>query len=87
VVDAMQVREDRRQAQHVETAIRNAFARHAQRDVDHIRVDVVDQMVTLSGYVHSWAERQAAIGAAWGTRGIRQVIDRLRIEPYRRQGR
>jgi len=83
VVDTIEVRQESQHTREVERAIREAFARHAQRDSEHIRVDVVDRTVTLSGFVHSWAERQAAIGAAWGTRGIMQVIDRIRVEPYK----
>ena len=31
--------------------------------------------VTLSGEVSSWAERDAVQHAAWGTAGVRSVID------------
>lgn len=83
IVNRIEVRQESQQNREVEGAIRAAFARHARRDSEHIRVDVVDRTVTLTGFVHSWAERQAAIGAAWGTRGIQQVIDRIRVEPQK----
>jgi osmotically-inducible protein OsmY len=67
----------------VEQAIRSAFMRHAQRDARHIDVYVVGDTATLSGDVHSWAERQVVMGAARGIAGIRNVIDRLHIDPYK----
>lgn len=38
-------------------------------------------MVTLSGRVHSEAERDRAVRIARETEGVRQVVDRLRVEP------
>jgi len=37
--------------------------------------------VTLSGLVHSWHERNAATHSAWGTPGVRNVIDHLQLAP------
>jgi osmotically-inducible protein OsmY len=63
-------------------SIDEALQRQAQRGAKHISFEVQDGCVTLSGTVHSWAERQAAIGAATGTPGVKRVEDKLRIEPY-----
>jgi osmotically-inducible protein OsmY len=41
-----------------------------------------DGRVTLSGRVRSWTEKNAVIGAAKGTPGVRSVEDQLRIDPY-----
>lgn len=41
-----------------------------------------DTRVKLSGTVHSWAERDAVVGAARGTRGVRSVENQLSIRPY-----
>jgi osmotically-inducible protein OsmY len=35
--------------------------------------------VTLQGSVDSLAERDAVIGAAYGTRGVAKVVDQLNI--------
>ena len=56
-----------------------AFARHAQREAQHIRVDVDGGVVTLTGTVGSIQEHEAAIGTAFAARGVTRVIDRLQI--------
>ena len=38
-------------------------------------------IVTLSGRVHSAAERERAVRIARETEGVTQVVDRLRVEP------
>jgi osmotically-inducible protein OsmY len=82
VVNNIRVAGQTLQTRQVEQAIRAAFARHAQRDAEHIHIEIIQDTATLSGVVHSWAERQAALGAARGTRGIHQVVDRLTYDPY-----
>jgi len=66
----------------VRKAIEDALERQAEREARKITLDVQDDRVSLAGVVHSWAEKEAAIGAAKGTRGVRSVDDHLRIEPY-----
>jgi osmotically-inducible protein OsmY len=61
--------------------IEQALERRAEREAKHISVAVEDGTVTLSGTVHSWPERRAVLGAARFTRGVRDVVDRLRIAP------
>jgi osmotically-inducible protein OsmY len=69
-------------ARDVENAISQALERHAEREAKHIQLSVHDDgRVTVSGVVGSWAERQAVLGAAKGTRGVRSVEDRLKIRP------
>jgi osmotically-inducible protein OsmY len=65
----------------VQKEIEDALERRAQREAAHIRVDVHDGHVTLRGTVHSAAEKAAALGAARGTAGVREVTDQLRVEP------
>jgi osmotically-inducible protein OsmY len=36
-------------------------------------------VVTLTGTVHSWPEREVARHSAWGTPGVRKVIDKLTV--------
>ena len=64
----------------VRRAIEQALERQAEREAGRIALEVRDGRVSLSGVVHSWPERQAVIGAARGTRGVREVEDRLRVE-------
>ena len=56
-----------------------ALTRHAQREAGHIEVAVEGSIVTLSGKVDSMAEHDAAVGAAFGTRGVSTVVDKLEV--------
>lgn len=58
-------------------AIERALERRAERQARQIRVDVHDGIVTLTGSVHSWAERRSVLGAARFTPGVRVVQDQL----------
>ena len=57
-----------------------ALMRHAQREASHIGIEVDGGVVTLRGDVHSLPEHEAALGAAWATRGVSRVVDKLRIQ-------
>ena len=63
----------------LEAAIHAALERRAERDADRIQLEIDSGRVTLSGAVTSWAERNAVVGAARGTRGVDTVIDKLQI--------
>lgn len=63
----------------IREAIEAAFTRQASREARQIKVAVSDGVVTLSGLVHSWAERRAVLGIVSHARGVRAVNDRLRI--------
>ena len=45
-----------------------------------IGVAVHAGVVTLSGRVHSWAERNAAEGVTWSAPGVSRVVNQLVIE-------
>lgn len=60
--------------------IHSAMQRHADREAKHIHVAVHEGTVTLSGTVHSVAERAVARGAAWAVPGVRAVVDDLVVE-------
>jgi len=47
-----------------------------------ITVSVQDGTVTLSGAVHSWADRNAVERIAGTSPGVRTVDDRLVVDPY-----
>ena len=65
----------------VRKAIEQALERRAEREARHIGVEVRDGIATLTGPVHSWAERKSVLAAARFTPGIRAVEDHLRTEP------
>lgn len=56
-----------------------ALTRQAVREAKHITVEVEGSVVTLWGKVHSLAEREAAVGAAFSARGVSRVVDKLEV--------
>lgn len=67
----------------VRAAVCDALSRQALGEARSFDIALVDGCVTLSGTVHSWAERQAALNAAGATAGVRAVVDQLRVQPWR----
>ena len=63
----------------VKADIEAALKRRAISDAKGISVDVQGADVTLSGTVHSWDERDTARNSAWGTPGVRNVVDKMAI--------
>jgi osmotically-inducible protein OsmY len=61
----------------VKSDIEAALKRRATTDSKGISVEVSGDEVTLSGNVHSWAERDLATRSAWSTSGVRHVIDNM----------
>ncbi len=66
-------------AETVRTAISKALERHAEHAARRVQVSVLDGKVILRGEVPSWAERNAAEGAARSTAGVRSIENHLRI--------
>jgi osmotically-inducible protein OsmY len=66
-------------AEEVRGGIQAALARQAAREAQHLAVSVQDGVVTLSGTVHSWAEKRAVLGLVSHARGVRVVDDRIDI--------
>lgn len=64
----------------IKAKIQGALKRRARADARRMQIEVRDGVVTLSGSVHSLAEKRAAEGVAWATRGVREVIDRLTVD-------
>jgi osmotically-inducible protein OsmY len=82
VVNQLGVKAARITPAEVKRALEDALERQADREATRIDVRVRDGEVTLSGRVHSWTAKQAALGSAKGIAGVRNVRDQLRIEPY-----
>ncbi len=61
----------------VKSDIEAALKRRAAADSKAIAVDVKGGDVTLTGTVHSWAERDLATRSAWGSSGVRKVVDKM----------
>lgn len=64
----------------IRSKIEAALKRRAQSEASRLQIDVRAGIVTLSGTVGSLAERRAAEGVAWHTRGVRDVVNRLTVE-------
>jgi osmotically-inducible protein OsmY len=63
----------------VKSDIEAALERRAATDAKTIAVDVKGGDVTLTGTVHSWSERDLATRSAWGTAGVRNVVDKMNL--------
>ncbi|HZF86642.1 MAG TPA: BON domain-containing protein, partial [Burkholderiaceae bacterium] len=61
--------------------IRQALERQALDEANRIRVAVTGNKATLSGSVHSWAERAVAQRAAWSAPGVTSVQNDLSVAP------
>ena len=61
------------------TGIAAALTRQAMREAKHLDIEVRGGVVTIRGKVHSVAEHDAAIGAAFATRGVSRVVDKLEV--------
>jgi len=66
-------------SKNVSAQITAALTRQAAREAKHITVEVEGGVVTLWGKVHSLAEREAAVGAAFSARGVSRVVDKLEV--------
>lgn len=65
----------------IKERIQQALRRSAQVDAQRIRVETLDGKLILSGTVRSWAEREEAEAAAWSTRGVSEVENRITVSP------
>ena len=69
-------------AEDVRDRIEDALRRRAQRAAAAIEVQLRGGTVSLSGRLHTWAEKQAVLGALTQAPGVQRVDDRLSIDPY-----
>ena len=61
----------------VKSDIEAALKRRAKADAQNIAVEIHGSNVTLTGKVHSWSERDLATHSAWGTPGVRNVVNNM----------
>ena len=63
----------------VKADIEAALQRTASSDSEAITVEVQGANVTLTGNVHSWAERDLVTRSAWRSAGVHQVVDQMTL--------
>jgi osmotically-inducible protein OsmY len=63
----------------VRSDIEAALKRRVRNDSRRISVSVVGHEVTLAGSVQSWSDKDLANHSAWGTPGVRNVIDKMTV--------
>lgn len=66
----------------VRQAIEQTLERRADREADRIHVSVGKGVVTLTGRVHSWQEKESIVGAVSHAPGVQSAIDHLRVDPW-----
>ncbi|HEY5075846.1 MAG TPA: BON domain-containing protein [Pyrinomonadaceae bacterium] len=79
VTDAITIKPKALSESAVRSDIEATLKRRAHSDAEDISVKVQGADVTLSGIAHSWSERDLARHAAWGTPGVRKVVDNMTI--------
>jgi len=70
----------------IERDVDAALAHNPATESWELEAKVDDQVVTLSGTVDSWAEKELAKTVAKGVRGVREVADRMRFTPEEDRG-
>lgn len=82
VTNEIVVRATRADSEEIRRTIEQALTRQAQREAKRLHISVNDGVVTLSGHVRSWAERNAVDRVATYARGVRKLEDKLVVDPY-----
>jgi osmotically-inducible protein OsmY len=63
----------------VKADIEAALKRRSSGEPHTIDVSIDKGEVTLSGTAYSWSDREMAQDAAWGSPGVRKVVDRIAV--------
>lgn len=66
----------------IKREIEDALERQSEREAKRIDVTVRDGVVTITGTVRSWGEKNAIERAVLYTTGVRRVDDRTTVDPY-----
>jgi osmotically-inducible protein OsmY len=66
----------------IRKTIEEALERRAEREAEKIRVTVEDGKVILDGRIRNWSEKKAILGLVSHAPGVREVGDRLSIDPW-----
>lgn len=67
----------------IKRAIEDALERQSEREAKRIGVSVREGVVTLSGHLRSWGEKNAIERVATFAPGVRRVDDNTTVDPYR----
>jgi osmotically-inducible protein OsmY len=68
-------------ASDIQKRIQEALEHQGRDAAKRLQVVVEGSRITLRGKVHSWAQHQAAQGAAWAAPGVSSVKNELTLEP------
>jgi osmotically-inducible protein OsmY len=82
VYNVIEVAPPEPRAENVRDAIGSALRRHAEREAEGIDVSLREGTASVAGKVHTWAEKQAVLGALRHAPGVERVNDQLSIDPY-----
>jgi len=66
----------------IKNEIEDALERQAEREARRIGVNVKDGVVTITGRIRSWAEKNAIDRVVGFAPGVRRVEDQLIVDPY-----
>ncbi len=69
-------------ADEIKRRIEDALRRQSEREARRLGVSVQDGVVTLTGSVHSWVEKNAVERTAGFMAGVKRVDDRITVDPY-----
>ncbi len=69
-------------AKDVRRQLTTALHRYAQLEADSVQVAADGDKITLTGKVHSWAERDLVQGAAWKVPGVAHVDNRILVSAF-----
>jgi osmotically-inducible protein OsmY len=67
--------------QDLQSRIREALTRRAEREARHIDILIDNHTVTLKGQVDSLQDRDAIQGAVWGAPGVTTIINEITVAP------
>jgi len=80
VVNEVRVR-SKAAAADIRAGIQRALERQADREAARIQVLVDGACVALAGRTRTWAEREAAVMAAWAAPGVDRVVNQIVVGP------